>query len=147
MTAAAASVIVVGTDFSPAADAALEATCRDAATRDASIVLLHVNESWHNVEDDEVLVREIDPPTWRRIKRELAIRARRVTDLGLDCRTELLEGSPWSQIVEYARRIGAQRIVIGARRKNSGRRTFFTHVAEHVVRHAPCTVEVIPHDA
>jgi nucleotide-binding universal stress UspA family protein len=54
-----------------------------------------------------------------------------------------IAGSPANAIVEYARSIHADVIVIGTHGRDGVSRLLMGSVAEHVVRHAPCPVLVV----
>jgi len=54
-----------------------------------------------------------------------------------------ISGSPAVAIVQYARSIGADAIVVGTHGREGVSRLLMGSVAEHVVRHAPCPVLVV----
>jgi nucleotide-binding universal stress UspA family protein len=54
-----------------------------------------------------------------------------------------VSGSPASAIVQYARSIGANVIIVGTHGRDGVSRLLMGSVAEHVVRHAPCPVLVV----
>ena len=54
-----------------------------------------------------------------------------------------ISGSPAVAIIQYARSIGADVIVVGTHGRNAVSRLLMGSVAEHVVRHAPCPVLVV----
>jgi universal stress protein A len=54
-----------------------------------------------------------------------------------------ISGSPANAIVEYARSIHADVIVVGTHGRDGVSRLLMGSVAEHVVRHAPCPVLVV----
>jgi nucleotide-binding universal stress UspA family protein len=53
------------------------------------------------------------------------------------------EGDPRTEIVEEGKSWGADLIVVGSHGRTGMKRWLLGSVAEHVVRHAPCTVEVV----
>lgn len=57
-------------------------------------------------------------------------------------RTEQVEGDPATTIVEQARAIGAEMIVMGSRGRTGLARLVLGSTAEHVIRTAPCSVLV-----
>jgi nucleotide-binding universal stress UspA family protein len=57
--------------------------------------------------------------------------------------TCIREGDPRAEIVEEAKSLGADLIVVGSHGRTGVQRWLLGSVAEHVVRHAPCTVEVV----
>jgi nucleotide-binding universal stress UspA family protein len=56
----------------------------------------------------------------------------------------LREGTPWSEIVDSARKWPADLIVIGTHGRSGLTRLVFGSTAEGVTRHAPCPVVVVP---
>lgn len=55
-----------------------------------------------------------------------------------------MSGIPARQISTYARRVGADLIVIGTHGRTGVSRALLGSVAEAVVRHAPCPVLTVP---
>lgn len=62
---------------------------------------------------------------------------------GLDAETVVLEGSPADVIVDFAKSMGADMIVIGSTGKHATKRTLFGSVSSKIVIHAPCSVVVV----
>jgi nucleotide-binding universal stress UspA family protein len=63
--------------------------------------------------------------------------------LGLSIETRVREGDPRREIVEEAKDWGADLIIVGSHGRTGILRRLLGSVAEHVVRHAPCSVEVV----
>jgi nucleotide-binding universal stress UspA family protein len=61
-----------------------------------------------------------------------------------ECWRFLREGTPWSEIVDSARKWPADLIVIGTHGRSGITRLVFGSTAEGVTRHAPCPVVVVP---
>jgi nucleotide-binding universal stress UspA family protein len=61
---------------------------------------------------------------------------------GLQTQRSIRSGGAGPQIVEEAREWMADLVVVGSHGRTGLRRLFMGSVAEHVVRHAPCSVEV-----
>jgi nucleotide-binding universal stress UspA family protein len=57
--------------------------------------------------------------------------------------TEVLNGSPESQIVETAEKMGANLIIVGSHGYNTWERLLLGSVSDSVVHHAPCSVLVV----
>ena len=57
--------------------------------------------------------------------------------------TEVLNGSPESQIVEIAEKIQANLIIVGSHGYNTWERLLLGSVSDSVVHHAPCSVLVV----
>jgi nucleotide-binding universal stress UspA family protein len=137
--------ILVAVDFSAPGDEALERAIELARQSQASIDLLHVIEPGGDEfpfgftsygSDRAGLVAYID--------RELASRAGRVQGEGVTCRTGLAEGQPAAEIVDRARDLGADLIVIGTHGRRGLSHAMLGSVAERVVRRAACPVLTVP---
>jgi nucleotide-binding universal stress UspA family protein len=61
---------------------------------------------------------------------------------GLEVETAVREGDPRTEIVAEAERWDADLVVLGSRGRTGVKRWLMGSVAEYVVRHAPCSVEV-----
>jgi nucleotide-binding universal stress UspA family protein len=60
--------------------------------------------------------------------------------------TEILNGSPESQIVETAEKMKANLIIVGSHGYNTWERLLLGSVSDSVVHHAPCSVLVVRGD-
>jgi len=71
-------------------------------------------------------------------------------EAGVKAETTVRQGDPRSEIVTEARDWGADLVVLGSHGRTGIKRLVMGSVAEYVVRHAPCSVEVArqrePHD-
>jgi len=63
--------------------------------------------------------------------------------LGVSIESRVREGDPRREIVDEAKDWGADLIVVGSHGRTGMQRWLLGSVAEHVVRHAPCSVEVV----
>jgi nucleotide-binding universal stress UspA family protein len=70
--------------------------------------------------------------------------ATRAGAAGVACRTKMVEGLPATEIVQRAREIGADLIVIGTHGRRGIAHVVLGSVAERVVQHAPCPVLTVP---
>jgi len=60
---------------------------------------------------------------------------------------KMIDGEPWAMLVEYAEADPTiDLIVLGTHGRTAIARVFLGSVAEMVVRHAPCSVLVVPHE-
>jgi nucleotide-binding universal stress UspA family protein len=66
---------------------------------------------------------------------------------GLKTRTEVFAGAPRSAVTEYAKNWGADFVIVGSHGGSGLARFLLGSVARSVVRHAPCSVEIIRHKA
>jgi nucleotide-binding universal stress UspA family protein len=91
--------------------------------------------------------------TYEEMTRSLLKRAQEVLEfttaklaaLHLAVESGLRDGDPRTEIVEEARDWGADLIIVGSHGRTGMERWLLGSVAEHVVRHAPCSVEVVRH--
>ena len=66
-----------------------------------------------------------------------------ITKRGLPLETRIREGSAGQQIVEEAKEWGADLILLGSHGRTGLKRVLMGSVAQYVVAHAPCSVEVV----
>ena len=133
--------ILVATDFSEPAEAALVYGRALARTFGATLHVLHVRENvfLHPVAADP---RSLDEAAWRWVDDRLTdddrqtLRARAVLETS---------NVPEDAIVSYARRVDIDLIVTGTHGRGGLARALMGSVAEHVVRTAPCPVLTVRH--
>jgi len=133
--------ILVPVDFSKPSLDAVSYALGVARQAGAQIVLLHVVEPLHAgmLMDTTDLQREIRRAAHERLNKLVA--ATREALPGVT--GKLRPGSAVAEIISFARRAGAELIVMGTHGRTGWRRGFIGSVAERVVRHAPCPVLVI----
>lgn len=68
-----------------------------------------------------------------------------LTRSGLRTRTEVFPGAPRSAVPEYAKNWGADFVIVGSHGGTGLARFLLGSVAQAVVRHAPCSVEIVRH--
>jgi nucleotide-binding universal stress UspA family protein len=131
--------IVVGTDFSPAADRALDHAAELATELDASIAVVHAYEDPPGARFDS------DPAPGMRAHLEQAaapIRTRHPS-LRVDCLVR--RGAPWDKLVNVASDLGAQMIVVGAGgERSSAEPSFLGSVVTRVAAASKRSVLVVP---
>jgi len=66
---------------------------------------------------------------------------------GLKTRTEVFLGAPRSAVPEYAKNWGADFVIVGSHGGTGLARFILGSVAQAVLRHAPCSVEIVRHRA
>jgi nucleotide-binding universal stress UspA family protein len=69
--------------------------------------------------------------------------ADRLSSCGLDISTAVIQGHARTSIVEYAEGWGADFVIVGSHGHGAFARLLLGSVAQAVVRHAPCSVEVV----
>lgn len=105
---------------------------------EATIELVHVMEPVHPWVTSDT-AREFERLSQRVLEDAKAALSKR----GLSVASQLLEGDPKRVILEHAARVGASRIVLGARGSTGIERLLLGSVSAAVLRHAPCSVEVV----
>ncbi|MDD1770363.1 MAG: universal stress protein [Methanomassiliicoccales archaeon] len=65
------------------------------------------------------------------------------TEMGVEVKTFLEAGNPYEAIMETAKRVKAEAIIVGTSGKTAIDRVLIGSVSEYVVRHASCTVIVV----
>jgi nucleotide-binding universal stress UspA family protein len=131
-------------DFSAAANEAL-VTARGLVARTELLWVLHVVPPV-SASSPGFLMGEVEPDELR--ERADTALAKALSEAGLgEVRRRIEIGDPASEIIDVAREIDANLIVIPSRGKTGLRRWMIGSVAEKVVRQAPCPVLVLPiHD-
>jgi nucleotide-binding universal stress UspA family protein len=135
--------ILVPTDFSPCADAAVEYAADLAATYRASVVLIHAYANPVVAIPDGFVV--MTAPDFTNLLGQLQAGLRRaevrIRERGVaEVETRLVEGSAWHEIVETARTQGCDLIVMGTHGRGAIAHFLLGSVAEKVLRKAPCPV-------
>lgn len=136
--------VLVATDFSDASSAALAYACAFADRFSASIHLLHVLEDLaSHAWTTEVYVaalpgvhEEMERQARERLEQQMSADARQRYDAVLALRG----GSPFVEIVRYAREERIDLIVMGTHGRGAIAHMLLGSVAERVVRKAPCPV-------
>ncbi|MHC4480577.1 MAG: universal stress protein [Planctomycetota bacterium] len=140
--------IVCAVDFSENSDYALSYAVQLARTFDAELKLLHVVElpflpsyALAGVPDLSMPVEQIQQNSRRKLDELLEDCRQRYERTDADLRT----GSPFLEIINYAREVDADLIVVGTHGRTGLRHMIIGSVAEKVVRKAPCPVLSIKH--
>lgn len=128
--------IVHPTDFSSASDAALDLALELAKEHGAEIVLLHVIDEPHLLQEEE-----------RAAERQKEAEGR-LLDLrgrcdGISCSCAVEIGPAAQTIVWFAWEHGADLIVMGTHGATGFKHTYIGSVAEKVIRHTRCPVLVV----
>ncbi len=140
--------VIVATDGSGPARAAIDAFVHLPQAEGAHIELLHVLPSRDDdpsIFDEELLsLRESNDRAQEDHGRELLAQGRSLLTCGLESRVHLERGHAGERIVARAREIGADLVVLGTRGLDGPRRLIWGSTAEHVVTRAACNVLVAP---
>lgn len=151
--------ILVATDFSEPAAAALREAAKLAALSGAHITLLHViftdkiNETLLGLDALEYLSRAADEggydpnQTLIRLResaeRKLAEAVAAVVGPRPSIQTAVAEGRPSSEVARYAAANAVDLIVMGTYGRSTLGKAFLGSVADHVIRQADCPVMVV----
>jgi nucleotide-binding universal stress UspA family protein len=140
--------ILVPTDFSATADAALEYAFGIAERFGASLQLLHVLDDPFVFEGMSAEAYIAEAPTLRTAMLEDArerLRHRAAPRNGVNVETEVLFGHGARTIAEYAAERGIDLIVMGTHGRTGFAHLMVGSVAERLVRIAPCPVLTVRH--
>jgi len=141
------NVVAVGVDLSPMGNRVVREALEVSAPHDAELVLVHVaapdpdfvgmDAGPQYIRDD--LARELreERTRLRAMAAELEAKGRRV-------RVVMVRGAAAPSLVEVARKVEADLLVVGSHGKGPMKRLFLGSVSEGVLRRAPCPVLVVP---
>jgi nucleotide-binding universal stress UspA family protein len=149
MSLASPQRILVATDFSETADAALDAAIELAKPSRAALDLLHVyplpGVSVPFADAMLMATPEAMTALQAKFSEALETRANRVRGQGLTCSSSSVEGAAAQEIVRRATQSGADFIVVGTHGRSGLTHALVGSVAERVVQRAGCPVLVVPH--
>jgi nucleotide-binding universal stress UspA family protein len=139
--------ILVPTDFSDASGEAVNTAIAFARAFAARILLVHVF-----VEPTYVLPPPVEMATFpfdmteimTKVQASLEAELQRVEQAGIPVEGETISGRAAPEIVEYAKKTGADLIVMGTHGRSGFQHALLGSVAERVVHHSPCPVLVVP---
>jgi nucleotide-binding universal stress UspA family protein len=135
--------ILVPSDFSEHAEAALQYAMELARRLDARLHLLHVYQLELAMPWEDALRAGLLQDIKRYAEQAVTERGQQVAAQGVEVRTEALEGAPAAVIIDAARRTHADLIVMGTRGLSGIKHVVLGSVAERTVCHAPCPVLTI----
>jgi universal stress protein A len=143
--------ILVPTDFSKSSGNALTYAVAFAEKFAAEIHLLHVVQDLALFIPEAVLVAPAPaPPVEQFAAAARAALERAIADLqrpGLTVHPEVVEGTPYEEIVRFARERDVDLIVIGTHGRSGLAHILLGGVTDKVVRRAPCPVLTVrPHE-
>lgn len=137
--------ILCPTDFSEVAKKAFEYAVFLASSQRAELVLLHVVDQLHGFENYEVLVLSPQEISERMEKQAYENMGSLVDQIkgAIEIETTVEHGKSSVQIIEKAREVKADIIVMGSHGRTGLSHVLIGSVAEAVVRHASCPVLVV----
>jgi nucleotide-binding universal stress UspA family protein len=131
--------ILVPLDYSASAERALAYAIAFAKNMQARVTLLHV------IDFPQLVDRHLAPYRARLeadTRRALEACLQRVRDAGVEGDLLRVRGTPFQEIIETAKEIGADLIIMGTQGRTGLPHLLLGSVAEQVVRLAPCPVLV-----
>lgn len=139
-----ANKVIFPTDFSHTGDEALALATSLARDSNATLLIVHVEESPNVYAGGEFYYGIPNPPSaeLRRMLEDV-----KPTDAGVAFEHRFLTGDPASTIVRLAEEENADMIVMGTHGRTGLARFLMGSVAEAVVRHAKCPVLTYKHGA
>lgn len=140
--------ILCPVDFSPGSDQALRFATRLAIEQNCELIIFH---SWYLPATAFPLEYPLPPEVTQQIAADAQQRLDAAADVSrksgaLQVQTELVCGIPWLEITRMLDNRGIDLCVIGSHGRTGIKRVLLGSVAEKVVRHAHCSVLVIPLD-
>jgi nucleotide-binding universal stress UspA family protein len=141
------AVILVATDGSPAAGAALAEAISQAARAEDELAVITV---WRALQGDfglpyppTALLDDLLVAERRHAEETLRDARERADAAGVRVSTELAIGDPVERICAYAATIGARLIAVGTRGHSPIASLILGSVSNDIIRHAPCPVLVV----
>lgn len=139
--------ILVPTDFSDDAEAALQVAAELAKATGGRIHLLHVYHFPAYVSATPEIPYNFPAEVYDDIRQLAAARVQKLEERmqadGVSARSEIVEGPPSERIVACAEREKADLIVMGTRGLTGLKHVFLGSVAERTLRHATCPVMTV----
>lgn len=139
------SLIVVGVDGSPSAQAALRFALSEARLRGATVravAVWHLPAAAYGGAFDPALVAGLGPKARETL--ENAVAAAADDAAGVEVETAVKEGAPARVLLEEAD--DADLLVVGSRGLGGFRGLLLGSVSQQCSHHAPCPVVIVPHE-
>lgn len=138
--------ILCAVDFSDSSRDALRVAVEEAQAAGAELIVAH---AWvppvYFVGEMVGLPAGVLADMIATAERELAAWKTEAAGLGATrVKSAFLNGAPWHEVVQLAKKDGADLIVVGTHGRTGLRHALVGSVAEKIVRHAPCAVLVVP---
>ena len=136
--------VLLAIDDSKYSEAATRALIAQAKPKETEVRVLHVVELY--TEEGEIYISDWKGVIQRRHERGevlLAQAAQALHNAGFQVATALEEGDEKSVIIDFAAKWPADLIIMGSHGRKGFDRFLLGSVSEAVVRHAPCSVEIV----
>lgn len=138
------SSIVVGTDGSPSADAAVRRSAEVAKGTGARVDLVTAYPDVPVYRETITSSAKAEPINLRQVAESvLAREARALEDQGIEVTTHAREGDPADVIIDVAQEQGADLIIVGARGLSGLQRFLLGSVSSKLSHHSPISVMVV----
>ncbi|MBZ5661976.1 MAG: universal stress protein [Acidobacteriia bacterium] len=131
--------VLLAIDDSKFSEAATQALIAQAKPTGTEVRVLHVIESFVSLKDWKPVIEQLR----KKGKVLLAQTAQALRTAGFQVATTMEEGNPKSVIVDFAAQWPADLVVMGSHGDKGFDRFLLGSVSESVVRHAPCSVQVV----
>lgn len=139
--------IVVGTDGSPSAEAAVRRAVEVARGSGALVHLVTAYPDVPSYRERIASTAKRDPIDLREVAESVLARAAgELGSRGVEVETHAREGEPASVIMEVAQEQNADLIVVGARGLTGFERFLLGSVSSKLSHHAPCSVMIVRED-
>ena len=136
--------IVVGTDGSPSAQAAVRRAAEHATESGAVVHLVTAYPDVASYRERISGTAKRDPIDLREVAETVLARAEgELKSQGLDVETHAREGDPAKVIIDVAQERNADLIVVGARGLSALERFLLGSVSSKLSHHAPCSVMIV----
>lgn len=136
--------IVVGTDGSPSADAAVRRAAEVAKATGARVDLVTAYPDVPAYRETISSSAKAEPINLRQVAESvLAREARALVDQGVEVTTHAREGDPADVIIDVAQEVGADLIIVGARGLSGLQRFLLGSVSSKLSHHSPISVMVV----
>lgn len=140
--------ILVPVDFSNTTDEVVAAAARMARRLDWPMTLLNVAPREPDMFGTQILRREVKAPAPEDVAEDfdaLQALARRARESeGVECDARMVRGTPVATIIDEARRLEVELIIMGAHDRRSLFKKLMGSVSAGVLEQAPCPMLVIP---
>ena len=139
--------VLVGVDFSPVHEMAVKTAAGLAKALNAELVLIHVASAepdFVGYEPGPEVVRESVAHVMRAHHRKLQEVESHLRNEGLKVRALMIQGGIADKLIEEAKKIGAEWMVLGSHGHGALHHALLGSVSHSVVKHAPCPVVIVP---
>jgi nucleotide-binding universal stress UspA family protein len=135
--------ILIPVDNDEPSSWAVQAAATLVAKFGSKVAMIHVFFPPFGVGPESAVMRPDITDEQMRRGRELLAKHHKAFPPGTSVEEVILVGQPPDQIVEYARKWGADLVIVASQQRRGLARLILGNVAEVVIRYSPCTVLVV----